>query len=308
MRAESEGRIPVVYEGVIAAQGYGTRRDFRLRPAGSREALIVLDPRVPYHQIALDGVRQTLAAGTGVLALSGGREDGSRLRGALRERPNAVVAIGSDAARLARRWAKDVPVVYTMVLDPSGEDLSTVNLCGLILNDGFADQLARLAEMKPSARRVATIYDPRRLSRAVARLRQAARQAGMTLAAHSARRPEDVPRALETIASGDPEAFLLLLDPELIDLAAFETIRRFTFDRGLVFIVPDTSLVAVGGTFSFAPGFREMGAYAGRLVNDIFRGEVEPADIGVDFPTTRYFSSNPVEARRLSIPLPARLD
>ncbi|MFQ5700598.1 MAG: ABC transporter substrate binding protein [Acidobacteriota bacterium] len=308
VRAETEGRSPVIYVGVYAREGSGNRRDFRLRPAAKRIYLVLLDARVPYHRMALEGIRATLRPDPQVVLLSGDPgADARLLRRIDSEHPNAIVAIGSRAARLSRRWIKDIPVVYTMVLDPVAEDLSTTNLCGITLNGGFDDQLARLALVKPDARRVATIYNPRTLAHAVGRLRRAARDHAMELVARPAREAARIPAVLETLDRQEIDAFFLLLDPELMDIRSFEMIRRYTASRNLVFIVPDSSLVAVGGTFSFTPGFRELGAQAARMVARIILDGEQPALIGATFPETRRFALNPVEARRLGIPLSVAL-
>jgi hypothetical protein len=65
--------------------------------------------------------------------------------------------------------------------------------------------------------------------------------------------------------------------------------------------------VAAGGTFSYAPGFAQMGVQAAELAEMIVRGSLTPAQIGAIYPTTRYFSLNPDEAQRLGIPLSPKL-
>src|SRR5688572_29226399 len=140
--ARSDGHVPVVYEGLAARAAHGTRRDIRLRPPGMREVLLVLDARIPYHRIALAGARQEVPGTATVLELSGSRTvDLRSLRRAADTRPNAILAIGSEAARLVRATVPDIPVVYTMVMDPWSEDLAGTNFCGVALNDGFEGAL-----------------------------------------------------------------------------------------------------------------------------------------------------------------------
>jgi putative ABC transport system substrate-binding protein len=198
---------------------------------------------------------------------------------------------------------KDVPVVYTMVVDPAAEDLTTANLCGVRLNAGFDGQLGALLAVRPGARRVGTIYDPRTLARVLGDLRDAAARLGLSVAARPARSPQDVAGALRSLGEEPLDAFLLLLDPALIDAASFEAIRTFASREKLIFVVPDRSLVAGGGTFSYAPGFAEMGAQAAQLAELIVSGALAPGQIGAIYPTTRYIALNPVEAERLGIPL-----
>ncbi|HKY33779.1 MAG TPA: ABC transporter substrate binding protein [Candidatus Polarisedimenticolia bacterium] len=308
-RASLDGRVPVAYAGLRAEGGHGARQDFRLRPPGVHEILIILDDRVPYHVIALEGARRTLAAAADVLPLTGSPlADTRALERAAGRRPNAVLAIGGAAARLARRVVRDIPVVYTMVMDPAAEGLDTANLCGAPLNGGFDGALEHLRSMRPGSRRILTLYDPRRLAGSVGRLRRQAAARGMTVEAHSARNAAQIDRALRRAGGGVHDAFYLLLDPELIDAGAFERIRRFASARDMVFIVLDTSLVTAGGTFAFAPGFGELGAYAARLAQHIMAGRVRPDQVGAVFPSTRFLWVNPAESQRLDLLVPSALD
>lgn len=305
--ARISDRVPLTYSGLEVREGEITRCDFRLRPVGAHDVLVMYDPRVPYHDTALEGVRATLPAALTVLELSGDpHQDRRLLAETLQRRFNAVIAIGSAAAHIARREVRDSPVVYTMVLDPGVEDLHRINLCGLALNGAFDEQLAVLAALKPGVRRVATIYDPRHLAGAVIELRRAAVARGMRLATSPARDSVQVIRALASLDRKQIDAFFFLLDPNLFDAASFERVRRFAESRKIVFVVPDPSFVAVGGTFSYGPGFREMGIYAARLVQHIFSGAAEPAGIMVNFPSVRSFSVNPFEVDRLGLVIPER--
>jgi ABC-type uncharacterized transport system substrate-binding protein len=307
--ARSLGLVPVVYEGLAARAGHGTRRDIRLRPPGVRDVIVVLDARVPYHRIALAGARDEVQGTTTVLELSGSRTADLRsMRRVADTRPNAILAIGSEAARLARAAAPDIPVVYTMVMDPGGDDLAGTNLCGVALNDGFEGALDRLAAMKPGVRRLLTLYDPRRLAPAVGKLRRLARDRGMVLRALPARNARQAAEALERAErEHPPDAFYLLLDPALVDAGVFDRIRLFAARHDAILIVPDSTLVAAGGTYAYAPGFREMGAYAGRLVSRVIVDGVRPAQIGHIFPRTRYFWLNPDAAQKLDLMLPPDL-
>jgi len=297
VRATAAGRAVVVYSGVLARPGFGARRDFRLRPPGSHQVLILVKPHGTWFGPVIEGARSTLPGEVSLLELTGGRlADARSLRRAMREMPNAVVAIGREAALLARREIKDVPVVHAMVPDPMGDDLVATNLCGVALHGGFTDQIDRLLLLKPEARRVVTFYDPRRLAGVVRELRTALDDREMTLETRTARNPRQLASALASFDGAPPDALFLLFDPELLDPFALDEIRRFTVSRGLVYVVPDPSLLEFGGTFSFAPGFREMGASAGRLARSIIAGGLIPARIGVGYPSRREYSLNPGQA------------
>src|SRR5678815_5544135 len=214
VRAGFPGKLPVVYFGVTVRESSGSRRDFKLRGVDEHEVLILYDPRYKHHEIALQGARSTIKADIVTLKVTGrGVNESRQLAGKLASRPNVVMAIGQQPARLSRREIKDVPVVYAMEPDPVSDDLSTVNLCGLALNGGYGDQLETLARMRPSAKRLVTVYDPRILARAVGELRRAAQDHGMTLQVKPARDVRQLTVALQTLDPRQFDAYYYLVDP-----------------------------------------------------------------------------------------------
>jgi putative ABC transport system substrate-binding protein len=218
-----------------------------------------------------------------------------------------VLAVGSLPARLAREAIYDIPVVYTMVLDPEKEDLRTENMCGVASNGAFSEQLDVLEQMAPEVKRIGTLFDPARTAGVVKQLREESEEAGYVLDTRAVHAQEEIPAKLHELREAGMEAFLMLLDPGLWTLDAFRIARTFTQEHEIMMIVPDGSMVRAGATFSYAPGFHELGAYAGRLLSNIVNRKVTAADIGVIFPTTRFFTVNPQDVDRYGLRLPARL-
>ena len=219
------------------------------------------------------------------------------LRKRLADKPSAVLAIGEIAAKLARRNIHDIPVVHTMVPAPRDADLTTINMCGVALNGAFDEQIEHLRHVMPDARRIATIYDPRRLERCYQDLSEASRAAGIELVSSHLYRKDatEIRAALENLGTEPIDAFLVLLDPTLIDAAAFAELTRFASSRDLILAVPDAALTSSGKTFSFIPGFWDQGAYAGTLVRWILEEKIPPSEIGLVDPGAKELM--PISAR-----------
>lgn len=284
IRAEAEGKVPVERSEVRVRPDRVTHFDLRLRSRGAHDVLVVVDGRVPYHLLALEGARTTLPGKVEVLDLRRASSPGRDLLRALESKPSAVLAIGEDAALVARSHVRDVPVVHVMVPDPHPDELAGENVCGVALVGGFEQQIARLRELDPGIRTIGAIYDPSRLTRAVARLRKAAEQAGLSLKTGHVHQPGDLPHALDDLAGEDLDAFLVLMDPEVYTASNFAEVRSFAEERDLIFLVPDPSLARAGKSFSLHPGFWESGAGAGRLVRQIVNGRLSPAEVGILMP------------------------
>jgi putative ABC transport system substrate-binding protein len=283
---EADGKVAVEYLGYRVRPDRVTRLDVKLRARGTHDVLVLLDARVPYHRLALDGARSTLPRRVRLMEVREATPAWSQqLLRALEDRPSAVLAIGELAARAARSHVQDAPVVHTMVPDPYPEEMASGTMCGLSLVGGFERQIERLVSLDPGVRRIGTIYDPARLSRAVTRLRRVVEEAGLTLLAAHAHDPEDLPRALDDLARQDLDAFVVLMDPEVYSARNFALVRRFAEEKDLVLVVPDPSMAGAGKSFTLTPDFWESGAVAGRLVRQIVEGRLSPADVGVREPT-----------------------
>ena len=284
LKASSPGRVAVEYVGHSARADRVVKVDFRLRAPGEHRVLVLIDESVPYHKVALEGALTTMPGHADIFAVA---DLGSRtvraLRHRLADKPSAVLAIGETAAKLARRQIRDVPVVHTMVPAPLDADLTTTNMCGVALNGAFDRQIEHVRHLVPDARRIATLYDPRRLDRCYQDLNEASRAAGIELVSshlytHDA---VDLRAALENLGTEPIDAFVVLLDPGLIDAAAFTELTRFASSKDLVLAVPDAALTTPGKTFSFVPGFWDQGAFAGTLVRRILEEKVQPSEIGL---------------------------
>lgn len=280
--AEADGKMAVEHREFRIEPDRVNHLDIRLRNRGAYDVLVLMDGRVPYHQLALDGARSSLPGQVQLVEVGEAAPLTSRaLLRALDEHPSAVLAIGEEAAQLARELVRDTPVFHVMVPDPLPEVMSSEMVCGLSLNGGFEGQVERLIELDPSVRRVGTVYDPSRLSHAVARFRRAAEAAGIDLVAAGIHDPYDLPRAIDDLAREDLDAFVVLMDPEVYTARNFAVVRRFAEEMDLILVVPDPSMAGPGKVFAFGPGFRESGAAAGRLLGMIVEGRLGPAEVGL---------------------------
>jgi len=287
IRAVSEGRVPTKYVGYTARRDGSLPVDFKLRPPGEYDVLVLLDESIPYHRIALEGATSTMPGQVSTFIVGPDRAATSReLSRRVAERPSVVLAIGEAAGRMARRHIRDVPVVHAMVPAPEDSDLTTANLCGVPLNGGFKSQLARIRHVAPEARRIGTVYNPNRMGRVLQKLRSAAEVEGMEIVASRVYGDdtESLERAIGRLEDEPLDAFLLLLDPELVDAEKFGLIAQFATRRDLVLAVPDPSLAMPGKSFCFVPGFWNLGAYSGVLVRRILEGTAQPAQVGMVYP------------------------
>jgi ABC-type uncharacterized transport system substrate-binding protein len=280
--AEADGKVAVEYHDVRMRPERVNHLDLRLRSQGTHDILVLMDNRVPYHQLALGGARSTLPGHVRLLEVGeAAPTTGREILRALDEHPSAVLAIGEEAARAARVYVREIPVVYSMVPDPVADQEMAESQCGISLVGDVDRQIERLARLDGDIRRVGILYDPSRLDHAVRRFRHAAAAAGMTVVAAHVHQPADFAGALDDLSREKLDAFVVLMDPDVYTAPNFERVRRFAGEQDIVLIVPDASMAGPGKIFTLGPGFWEAGAVAGMLVRQILEGGLRPIDVGI---------------------------
>ena len=256
IKVEAPGYTTIERSGYQLRDDQTLRLSFTLRPEGVYYTLVIIDPRVPYHRQALAGARATLPPGMRIFEVKrDSRGTVRKLERALASHPDVILAIGSLPAHLARQMIFDIPVVYTMVLDPERENLRMLNMCGSAANGAFSEQFDILQQMAPSVGRVGTIFDPDRMDGVVRRVREEAGQMGFSLEARAIHDSGDLGPQLRSLEEAGVEAILMLLDPGLWTLEVFQRVRAFAQERSMIFLVPDGAMVRAGATFSYGPGF-----------------------------------------------------
>ncbi|NKB81188.1 MAG: hypothetical protein GKS05_04725 [Nitrospirales bacterium] len=206
--------------------------------------------------------------------LKGNLERGRKLARKLRASDvELVLAIGLKAALAAKLEILDVPVVYTMVLDPARYNLIAPNITGVLLDVPIERQLASISEVLPYATRIGVLYDPNKTARLLAEARHHATAFGMKIISREIQTEKDVPEAARSLLT-HVHALWLLPDSTVLN----EDSLRFLLDTTLEVNIPligfSTELVRSGALLSLSVDYKEVGAQAAQLSKTILSGKV----------------------------------
>lgn len=205
-------------------------------------------------------------------------------------RPDVLVAFLTQASIAAKRAAGSLRIVIVAVGDPVGAGLVASlahpggNVTGTAAPAGaiVGKQLELIRELKPSAKRVAALWNPANAvfqAQAVEGARLAAQRLGLRLDLVEARTGDDVGPRIAAVASSHPDALLVLGDPLFV-----------THVRRIGEAIASHRLLAVGGSRAYAehamlatytPDLADSARQAARVVDRILRG-ARPADIPVE--------------------------
>jgi putative tryptophan/tyrosine transport system substrate-binding protein len=236
-------------------------------------------------------------------------------RGLVEKRVAVIIAAGGHVSALtAHEATKDIPIVFPTVTDPvklklvaslnrpGGNSTGTAGLTAEL----DEKRLEILKDLKPEAKSIGVLADAKRPSvdRQLKELESAAKKMGISLKIETASGPDDIERAVTTLAEDNVEALLVTADP-LFNSKRSEVVALASRYR-LPAIYQWREFVAEGGLVSYGPSITEAYHQAGLDAARILKGE-KPADIPVVQPATFELVINRRTAKQLGLSLPASL-
>lgn len=167
------------------------------------------------------------------------QEIGERIRAG---HPQLVFAVGLKAALVAKAELPDMPILFSMVVNPDAHGLPTSNMVGIRHKTSLLLQLEHIHTLAPKAQRIGLLYDKQKTGALVNDARAKAKQLSLQLVTASISRPDDI---AETLRSLLPKIDLLwilqdsmTLTEESVDVLLQSSLRQkipvFTFSTAMV--------------------------------------------------------------------------
>jgi ABC-type uncharacterized transport system substrate-binding protein len=205
----------------------------------------------------------------------------------------AIAATGDIAsARAAKGATTTIPIVFTIGADPvrhglvaslnrPGGNVTGVNLFSSILS---AKRIELLTEIAPKVRRIALIMNPDNFTAAAEQEEglAGARALNREAVVVNARKPGEIPAALEDALRLKADAYVTASDPLILDRRG--EIVAFGNAHGLAGIGFVRQFATAGALLSYGPSITWMYHQAGLYVGEILKG-ARPAQLPVMQPT-----------------------
>lgn len=281
----------------------------------------IADPPTAQRKAFLDGLREHgYEPGRNVDVVYASAEGNAEFlddvtRDLVRRRPDLIVAAGGIAVLAATRATTTIPIVFMSVGDPVGigaaDSLSRPgrNATGVSLNSSelAAKRVQLIAEVLPSARRVAVLWDTRNANareEATAAI-AAIRRLGLTDVPLPVAADADVPPALERVRAERADVLYVAFEPDIV-----AAMRTFIAEFGVRERVPVVSgwsaFTDAGALLSYAPDFAAMFRRSASYVARILKG-TPPHALPVEQPTIVELVINMRTAAALGIAVPQAL-
>jgi len=217
--------------------------------------------------------------------------------------PKLILAIGPQAAQVAKAEVQDIPVVFLLVRNPRKYGLEGDNITGISLDVPIEAQLAMYKSLLPTLQVLGVIYDPEKTSALVKEADEVAGKFGLRFRAAPVASQTEVPAALRSLL-GKVDALWLLPDDTVVTPESLTFFLLTAFKQNLPVLTISDAFVEAGALASLSADYTDMGRQACQLSREIETGRLRPTQASIVPPTKVNITINQQTASQLGLVLP----
>ena len=236
-------------------------------------AVIKSQDMLPYDR-AIEGYRSLTQARVTEYNMKGDIGEGFKIVEQIKRfKPAAILAVGSKAAVLAKGNLSEIPIVYSVVIDPEKYGLQSGNVIGIALEIPVNSQLKKFKEVVPNLKRIGVVYDPNKTSRLIRAAQEEARHLGLELVAVEVSTAKDLPGTIRTLLP-QVQGLWMVPDSTVITMDSFQFILLATLERNIPFMVFSDNFVKAGALMALSPDYLAIGKQSSLLVDKVIKNGI----------------------------------
>jgi putative ABC transport system substrate-binding protein len=193
------------------------------------------------------------------------------LRGVAKSRAKLILAVGSPALRFAVDKFTNIPVVFSVVVDPSGVVGDERSVRGATLQVAPKTQFETLLQIAPRVKRVGVVHDPSKTGPLIEEAANDARELGLELISREVSSTADVAAAWKEIQDSI-DAIWMVPDTTAVTDQSFQYMLTISSKRNLPLLAISGKYVSKGALFALSADYRDVGRQAGEIANSVLRG------------------------------------
>ena len=229
--------------------------------------VLVVSSTLPQYQEVASGFKQSFPGTLEEYNLRGLEDEVRKLGKSLAASPpDLIIVIGNQAAKMAKEYCPNCPVICAAASNAQGIKLSGDLAAGVSAFPSPAKIMENLKLLFPDRRRVGIIYNPSYTGREIQELQGESAKAGFTLRAISINEMKEMPSALSRLIP-EIEVYLILDDPGVINTDTFPYIFMNCFQKKVPIFVTRQDMVKNGAIAGFAPDNAKAGAELAQLAS-----------------------------------------
>jgi len=224
--------------------------------------------------------------------------------------PDLIVTIGSKSTALVSKNIKDIPIVFSAVLNPISSGFarsmwsSGNNLTGSSLDIPVRTQLEKFKLIVPGLQRVGVIFT-RDSEPVVAEAKRVCKEIGLELVPMSISAEKEIPEAIENLGQ-KTDGLWAVADTVIFTPQSTQYLFLYTLRNGIPVMGPFPSFVKAGALFTLAWNDKDVGRQSGELALRVLSGE-DPRQIPITTPRMIYLILNLRTAEQINIEIPPHI-
>jgi putative ABC transport system substrate-binding protein len=226
------------------------------------------------------------------------------------DNPDLILTICSGATELAQSYLENIPIVFSLVLNPVTSGLvkkmrsSGNNTTGASLDIPIRTQLEKLKQILPQTRRVGVIYSAE-TSDLISEAEKEAKSLGLELVIYFISSEDQVPKALEKL-SKKIDCLWSVADGKVFTPQSTQFIILYALRNGVPFMGLSESFVKAGALFSLRCDYEDIGRQSGELALEILSGK-SSSQLPISVPRKTSLVLNLRTAEQIGIEFPPTL-
>lgn len=230
----------------------------------------------------------------------------------VRLKVDVIVAFVTQAAEVAKKQTRTIPIVMVGVSDPVGAGLaaSLAHPGGIVTGTSslaaalVGKQLELLKLVVPNDSVVATMFNPTNVTFQALQVKEAkaaSQRLGVQLRFLEVRAPSEFQAAFDTVVQEKIKALLILIDPLFI--ANSKTLAQLSINSRLITMTAYRTFADAGALMSYGPNYFDSYKAAAPYVDKILKGD-KPADLPIDQSSRFEFVVNMKTAKLFGVEIP----
>lgn len=221
------------------------------------------------------------------------------------ENCKVVFAVGTGAAKIAKKELVNIPVVFCMIMNPKKSGLTGRTITGVSLDIPVDKQFDAFKSVVPSLKKIGLVYSNQVSTAQVAAMKKASQKSSFTLVENKVANEKEIPNAIRGM-KGKIDGLYLPPDRTVAKHDAFQFIALFTFENNVPFMAPTSRFVKKGALVALMIDYEEVGKQAADMGKKIIGG-APPSSIAIQPPKATILVLNQKTAETIGINIPPSL-
>ena len=287
--------------GVVFGNGVSTR-------AWAEDIAIIVSGDLSVYQMALDGFRESCQCTVKKYFIT--QQDEGSIEDVLsqikKSNPKLIFAIGKISANLANSNFSELPIIFSLVPNPEQYNLYGKNIYGVRLDVNPKSQIDYLRKIFPKVRNIGILYNAQRSQEIIDSIRKEASNLNIGIVAVNVSSNSQIAEAISSL-EGKIDSFWLITDSTVANNVVFERLLIFTLSNKIPLLCPARAFVDKGGLFALDVDFRDLGAQAAQIANELLgvaSGKVSIEENKIQWPRKVKLILNTKVANTIGLSIP----